>query len=247
MKAVIAITFLFCQLNCMAQNVKETTRAARKNDSLQLSGMMSISRIGFSPVPSFSFDGPIASAFLTIAKAKINYEPGVFWGLNGKPWIIDNWLKYRLLNTASIQLRAGINPGIFFKSELIDEKNEIIKANRNITMGLFGNYKITRLLSLRFTYWYNKRFDSGTLSGHFLDVTGLFPDIQAAKKITVNIKPELFYFNNAGPVDGLFSAAGITIAHIKCPVSLYLQCVEKLWTNFIADDFKWNAGITWKF
>ena len=246
-KAVLIGTFFFCQLSCMAQNVKENTRDAGRNDSLQLCGFVSVSRIGFSPVPSFSFDGPIVSVFITVAKAKISYEPGIFWGLNGKPWIIDNWLKYRLLNTGRIQLMAGINPGIFFKSEAIDEKKEIIKVNRNITTGLFGNYKFSRLLSLRFTYWYNKRFDSGTLSGHFLDVTGVFPDIQLPKKITVNIKPELFYFNNAGPVDGLFSAAGITIGHIKCPVSLYVQCVERLWTNFTADDFKWNAGISWNF
>ena len=251
MKLAFTLLFILAQCNCFSQEVKgtDTLQLVKKSTaaSLHLTGTAALSKIGFSPVPSFSFDSPLVSLFLSIAKGRFSYEPAFFWGLNGKPWIIENWLKYRFIDKNILRISMGINPSLFFKSGVSPDNDEIINANRNGTVGLFGDCSLAKNLSFRFTYWYNQAFDIGTISGHFMYITGIISTRTYSKKIFVTIKPEFFYFNNTGKVDGLFASVNISVGHKKYPLSLSVQGVQRLWANFHGDTFKWNCALTCAF
>lgn len=251
MKMIFTLLFVMASVTVFAQVLSSTdtlhsTYNAPKN-TITLTGTATISTIGFSPVPSFSFDKPIGSVALSLTNKRLSYNPAIYAGLNGKPWIIENWLKYLVINKRKFKLSAGFNASLFFKTELSPNKEETISANRNVTAGLFAEQTVNEHLSFNFTYWYNKRCDRGTISGHFTNAVASISKITLVNKLYLDIKPELFYFNNTGSVDGLFASCNISIGHRQFPVSLFLQGVQPIWVNFTGTSFKWNTGVLYVF
>ena len=49
------------------------------------------------PIPSFSLDKPALIGAFTFAEKRFSYEPQIAYGLDLRPWIIDNWLHYRMI------------------------------------------------------------------------------------------------------------------------------------------------------
>lgn len=251
MKSILTILFALIFYNGFSQraNRTDTLRSVKKNadTALHVNGIAVLSKIGFAPIPFFSFDKPIVAFFLSLSKGNFSYDPGFADGLTGEPWYINNWIKYGFIDKNKLQIGAGVNPGLIFINAPLPANAGTTIATRNLFVALFGNYNLSNNLSFKFTYWYNYGFDSRPLSGHFLDVTGIISNIGHSKYLLITIKPELFYFNNFGKVDGLFTSATFSIGRTKFPVSLYLQGVEKLWTDFPAKAFNWNCGLVYAF
>ncbi|MHB1922709.1 MAG: hypothetical protein ACYCOO_10780 [Chitinophagaceae bacterium] len=252
LKSISMLSFILIHGNCFSQVVKGTYNfgPVKKNSdtSLLVSGTATFSLIGLAPVPFFSFDKPIAAFSLSVTKGNFSYNPGFARGLTGVPWYIDNWLKYRLINNHDkLQVSLGVNPALVFINEPLAANPATPIATRNLIIALFGNYHMSDKLSFQFTYWYNIGFDSKPLSGHFLDISCIISNISISKKLYINLKPELFYFNNFGRIDGLFTSETISVGRRKFPISLYFQGVDKLWASFPANNFIWNLGLTYVF
>jgi len=117
LKCIILLFFLLHALTPLAVYSQETstTNPLQKikdsaEHSLVLSGNILLTNIGFAPLPAFSFDKPIGIAFLCIKKRKFSYEPAFSIGLNGKPWMMDNWFRYIFINKKTLTLSSAINP-----------------------------------------------------------------------------------------------------------------------------------------
>jgi hypothetical protein len=161
---------------------------------------------GFAPIPAFSFDSPIAIGSLSIRKNWFSYQPDFALGMNGKPWMANNWFRFRGVDKKKFKLYFGINPSLFFKSEWIDSKEEIVHAHRNLTVELAATEHLSKQVSLIVTYMHVKAFDFGTLSGDFIDLSFPVTVHPHLRSISMMIKPQLFYFNFEGEVDGLFAS-----------------------------------------
>ena len=207
-----------------------------------VSGRVQISNMGFAPVPAFSFNSPIVIGFLSVKKKRFNFEPDAAVGLNGKPWMTNNWFRYTLSERKNRKATLGVNPSLFFKNETLSPGEAIVLAHRNMTLEvavestLFGG-------RLWFTYTNIRAFDKGMLSGNFLDVSGRFTIASIREKLVANFTPQVFYFNFDGNVDGLFASSTIRIEHVKLPLSFYTQGVLPIWSNFPGNRFKWNFGV----
>ena len=82
----------------------------------EVSGLLLVTNNAFAPIPAFSFDRPAVMSFLSVRNDKWKYEPDFSIGLNGKPWMWNNWLRYELSGSQSFGLYVGINPTLFFLS-----------------------------------------------------------------------------------------------------------------------------------
>jgi hypothetical protein len=251
MKFIFALLPVLISFNCFSQTLKkaDTLQNAKANpaSALQFNGVAVLSRVGFSPVPSFSFNNPIAMVFLSLSKGNFSYEPAVNLGLNGKPWFIDNWVKYRFLNGSKLKLTAGVDPNMIFQNEILPGKQQMLQGCRQVITALFADYTLSKNLSFKFTYWYDEGIDKGTLTGHFIDITGTVSNIKPSKKTFIKLTPEVFWFKNDGRVDGLFTSATVIASQNKYPLSLYVQAVQRLWADFNTVSFNWNAGLTYVF
>ena len=248
MRILLISLLLFIAFDCYSQEEKSVNNLNGVKDTLavKVNGKLLVANAGFAPIPAFSFDNPLAIGFLSLKKKRFSYEPDFALGLNGKPWITNHWFRLIILKTSVIIVRTGINPFLFFESERIPSGDERIHVQRNITFELATEHQLSKKWSLTLTYRYNNGNDGG-LSGHFYDASGSLSGIVISKMISIDLKPQLFYFDLTGKFDGLFTSGSIYILHQQLPISIYFQAVLPLWTSFEGNHFNWNTGLVYSF
>ena len=210
-----------------------------------VSGKIQVSNGGFAPIPAFSFNSPILIASLALTKRSFSFEPDVAIGLNGRPWMGNNWFRYKFLNKRKIKLKAGINPFLFYYDEKADTGEDKIHIQRNLTVEFFGEIILSENTSIQMIYRHNNGWD-GALTGHFIGAKSIH-QLHLIKNLTVEIKPELFYFNFTKNLDGFFGSAAVQVKHIRLPISLYCQGVIPCWTGFVGSSFKVFSGLIYEF
>ncbi len=102
------------------------------------------------------------------------------YGLDFRPWYIDNWIRYKFIYRPKFEFRAGGNISTFFSEyELQDET--IWQGQRYFALELAGTYKFTSKCHLSLTYWNDRGQDKGTLTGHFITLIGERSDMNIGK------------------------------------------------------------------
>lgn len=218
---------------------------AQQQDTVTAHGNIVVANHGLAPIPAFSLNSPVMSASLSIKKRNFSYDPDVVVGLDGKPWIADNWFRYVLTAERRWKTTVGINPSLFFKSETLNSGDAILQGYRILA---FESASVLKLLlwSIRCRYMFIRAVDKGALSGHFAEVTATFNLFRMAK-FTADVRPRLVYFNCDGHVDGLIGSMVTKLEHALLPISIYFEGVAPLWSGFEGNTFKWSAGIVYAF
>jgi len=249
MQLLFAAVFVGFSSESVSQKLKQSHTSEKLNDSLtstNVKGKVLIGSAGFAPISAFSFDDPLAIGFLLVARRGFRFEPDFALGLNGIPWMNNNWFRYDFYSDKLSTLNVGVNPFLFFKNEKADGGAEMIQAQRSLVFEVGYLRWLSDRWSMNMTYQYNKAFDHGALSGHFLSITSEL-DQRVAEFLLITIKPELFYFDFDGEIDGLFISASLNVRYKKIPVAYYMQAALPLWTNFPGNSFKWNAGLVYDY
>ena len=214
---------------------------------IEFSGNILLTNIGFAPLPAFSFDSPIAIVFLSLKKGKFSYEPAFSLGLNGKPWMIDNWFRYTFIDKKIFALSAAVNPSLFFKIENENRGKETIIAQRNLCFDLSFDYPVSKNIYGEISYQYVHGFEPGALSGHILFLGGSISKLPLSTMIFIEINPQVFYFDFTGNKDGMFAAAKLNVGDQQLPLKFFLQGVQRLWSDFNCSHFKWSFGMIYHF
>jgi len=220
--------------------------ASQKTD-LSASGRIMLANAGFAPVPAFSFNSPLVMGFLSIKKKRLSFEPDLSLGLNGKPWLVNNWFRLAFIDRKKMKATVGLNPSLYFGEVVMSSGESILRAHRNLTFEFAAEQILTERWSLRFTYMLVHAFDTGALSGQFFDVSSPIVAFRVPKIAIIKVKPEVFYFNFDGNVDGFFGSGSVTGELLCIPLSVYFQGVQPFWAGFPGNHYKWNAGLVYGF
>jgi len=208
------------------------TDSLNKNTPI-VSGRILLTNNAFAPIPAFSFDNPAAMFFLTVQGKRLRYEPDFSIGLNGKPWMWNNWFRYNVVRLKSHTFNLGLNPGLFFIENRSITGESTIGSNRNLT----GEGQVKSTFSNRIRailiYRYNKAFDKGTLDGHSIDLAVEFTRVVSIKKLRINLRPQTFYFNSEEIFKGWYVASSVSLSYGKMPVLVSYQAVQSIWTNYL--------------
>jgi len=246
MKSMLCLVAVLCTSPAVTQEHTGTIHADSATIA-RVSGKLMIGNKGFAPIPAFSFNSPLVIGFLSIKKKRFSYEPDFSLGLNGKPWMANNWFRLTFIDSKKVAINAGINPSLFFKTEEYTAGKNTLHALRNLTTELSARYQLCSQGYLQVTYLHIHTFDEGALPGNFFDLVGSYSVAGIAPAISLVLKPEIFYFDFEGNVDGLFSAIHASIEHCTLPFSIYFQGVMPVWTRFTGNSFKWNTGLVFIF
>jgi hypothetical protein len=238
--AFLITTSVFSQNDLHQEKVDSIT-------STTVEGKVFVANAGFAPVPAFSFNSTIAIFVLSIKRSRFTYEPDFSLGLNGRPWMANNWFRYVIRRDKRIKMSGGINPSLFFKPTQSASAEAIIQVQRNLTFEFSSEFKFVNSPTFRFTYMRINAFDTGALSGNFSAISSSFSLFVICKVISVDVKPSLFYFNFDGNVDGFFTSSILNVKNKGYPFSGYLQGVLPIWSGFHGASFKWNVGIVYAF
>ena len=106
----------------------------------------SITHNGVSLVPSFSLGDPALLFDLKFTKGKLSFEPDMRFSLEGKPWTMLFWLRYKAIEKEKFSLRVGAHPGLNFRTVKVirnGQNEELLESRRYIGAEVVPNYKIT--------------------------------------------------------------------------------------------------------
>ena len=227
---------------CYSGEKSDTARA-----KLKFNGSLSLNSNGIAPVPSFSLDKPAIMGAFNLTWNRFSYDPLIAYGLDMQPWIIDNWLHYRIINRPSFQLRTGVDFSMFF-SEYNDQDYKVLQGQQYIAFEIAAIYKVSTVSSFSFMYWNDNGQGDGTIRGHFFDLVYDRSDINAGKFLHLSVNCQLFYINYTGNNDGLFISPRIAASYNKVPVSIFFQATQALASNIEPfPGFKWNLGMAYSF
>jgi hypothetical protein len=242
MKIAFCLPFIFIFAFSFSMEKADSAKS-----HVKLTGNISLNSNGFAPVPSFSLDAPALITAISVTKGRFSYDPQIAYGLNFKPWIIDNWLHYRIISNSSFELRTGIDFSMFF-SNLDVEDYQVLQGQQYITLELAGIYKISPKSSITLWYWDDNGFGHGSIDGAFINMVYDRSDIKIGKKMLLSVNCQFYYVGYTGNNDGLFITPKISSAVRNIPISLFLQVTQALSSNIEPfPGFRWNLGVAYIF
>lgn len=239
---VFCILCLTCAIETCFPAAPDST--ARK---LQAAASVSINSNGIASIPAFSLDKPAIIASLSLIKGRFSYDPVLAYGLNMKPWFVDNWLHYRVISKTIFTLRVGWNFSTFFSQSSM-EGMTILRGDRYFAGEIAGFYKLSTRNTLSLMYWSDNGIEPGTISGYYISLADEITDLSLGDNLLFGAAGQVFYINYDGPNDGLFISPRVSLAVRDVPVAAYLQATQVLTSNITpSPGFKWNAGLQYNF
>lgn len=212
---------------------------------LEARASLSLNSNGIAYIPAFSLDKPAIIGAFSLARGRFSYDPQLSYGLNLKPWIIDNWFHYRIIERPAFELKAGAVISAFF-SEYETTDESLLQAEKYLAAELLTTYRFTPLSSMAFTYLIDRGQDPGTLSGHFFNLQADRSEFKLGRKGLLSASLQLFYIDYTGDNDGLFTAANVSASLRNIPFSVFFQGIQPFWSNISpAPRFKWNVGLAY--
>ena len=242
MKKVLApLLLLFIFTLSWSQEGADSTSSKK----LQAEAMVSLNSNGIAYIPAFSLDKPAIIGAFSLIKGRFSYDPQLSYGLDLKPWIIDNWFHYKVVDRPRFEFKAGGVISAFF-SEYEAEEETVLQAQKYLAVEFTGTYKFNPGTSLAFTYLLDRGQDPATLTGHFFNLQADKSDIHLGKKGLLSTSLQIFYINYTGNEDGLFAAAYVSASLRDIPFSIFAQAIQAMWSNIDPfPPFKWNVGLAY--
>lgn len=236
MKITLTILLLHFSVLIFANEASDSTKKV-----WHFNGIIQVNNNGISPVPAFSLGRPALMSTFFIQKGGFTFSPEFNYALDGKPWVVNQWLRYQKQHER-FTFRTGINMSLFFSR---NEPN--MKLNQYLALEGVVSYKLSAKNSLNLLYWNSHGLDATAVkTGHFISLSASLSKIPVSKSLLLDLKPNLFYLKNTIPFKGVFVSAITSIAHRKFPVSIFFQAVKPIKVN-PDTPFNWNYGLNYIF
>ena len=222
---------------------QETADSTKRK--LKAEAKVSLNSNGIAYVPAFSLDKPAIIGSFSLIKNRFSYDPALYFSMDLRPWIIDNWFHYKIMDTPFFEVKVGAVISAFF-SELETPDEVIHQTQKYLAAEFIGKYKFSPLTALSFTYLIDRGQDPGTLKGHFFNLQADRSDIPLGKKGLLSASLQIFYLEYTGNNDGLFTAAYVSASLRNIPFAIFFQAIQALDSNITPfPGFKWNLGLSY--
>lgn len=245
------IFFSFLLLfNAVQAQTADTTKS-----TLHLGGTINANNNGFSLVPTFSLGKPAVQTGFNISgnKGRLSFHPQFWYSmLDYKPWSFIFIWRYKLVKKQKFEFVVGTHaPAINFKSGKVTENGvdkDVIKARRFYpAVEIIPVYKLKKDISLSIYYLFGKGIEKEVSSkNHFVSFRSDFNNIPLTKQVYLRFNPQVYYLK-IDKNDGIYVAAGLTLAHQKWPLSVGYMMNKALKSKINVSDFEWNMGVTYAF
>jgi hypothetical protein len=212
---------------------------------LKAGATVSLNSNGIATIPAFSLGKPAIIAAISLVKNRFSYTPTLAYGLDLRPWFIDNWLNYKIIRKPDFELTAGFNLSTFGSKYELPE-GSLWEAQRYFAYALTGVYKLAPNSFLTLAYWNDNGQEPGSISGHFFNLAGERTDISLGKKVMLSAALQIYYINYDGNNDGLFVSPKVLSSLRNFPLSIFFQANQAIISNISPfPGFIWNIGVAY--
>lgn len=213
-------------------------------------GVITATNNGISLLPNFSLNKPAALFDLSAGKGRISFDPMFRFSMEGKPWTMIFWWRYKLFTKPKFTMSVGAHPSFIF---------------RDVTVGSNGttqNYLTTQRYfawEATPTYFMNKHIGLGLhyLGSHgltkdiiqystFLALRTIFSNIEISDQYRFTFIPQVYYLK-MDKVDGKYVTASLAISKKGFPVTISSIVSQAIVTEISGKKFVWNVALNYVF
>ena len=214
------------------------------------SGRIIITNNGISLIPTFSLGEPALLFNLSLGKKKLTFDPELHFSLEGKPWSMLFWWRYKMAQRDNFSMRIGINPNFSYRT--IDTYNNGISKNLIETRRFLAGevepiYSVSKNFKVGMYYLYAFGFDDSSKYTHFLVFNTFFPSIPISKKISLKIFPNIYYLK-MDELEGYYFSSSFRLTKKNSPFS-FESIINKIIDSEILPEtnFDWNISLVYSF
>lgn len=218
----------------------------------RFSGTITLTQNGISIIPTFSLDKPALIFNLALGKGRLTFEPDLRFSLEGKPWSMLFWWRYKIVRDRRFNLRVGAHPAMNFRTVDIRRvpdggSAEVIEARRYLATEVVPSYRLTDRLSLGLYYLSGWGFDDGVKRTHFLTLNATLTPLARAGNWLLQAFPSVFYLRTDG-LQGYYGSATIRLQHARVPLALESILNHKLKSEIAPERvLVWNLSLLYTF
>lgn len=216
-----------------------------------LAGAVTVTTKGISTVPSFTLGRPAAIFDASVVRSGFSFDPQFKMGLDGKPWALLFWGRYRLVDRGPLHVSIGGHPALAFRSSSVTiggVQRDMIVTRRYLAGELAASYTLSSHVAIGPYYLFSHAFENDVArTTQFLSARASLTRIPLSRTISLRIDPQLYYLRTDDR-DGYYAYSGMTVAKAGFPLSLSSIVNKPMRTNVPGgSDFLWNVSATYAF
>lgn len=215
----------------------------------ELSANINVTNKGISFIPTFTLGRPATIVDVIIRRQRVSFEPQIRYGLDGKPWSILFWGRYRAVNGGRFRLLLGGHPALSFKEEVFSTATgttERITATRYLALEAVPTVVLSRHVSVGSYYLYGHALDpAAARDNHYLTARAIVSDVPLGRGLALQVTPQLYYLNLSGQ-DGEYVSATATLSRKGSPISVGTLFSRPIRTGIAGGgDTLWNVSVNY--
>lgn len=243
----ILLSFLIiCFSFALAAQEKDSTVAKVS----RFGGAVTIQSKGISTIPNLTLGKPAMVFDMTVGR-RLTFEPQFRFSLEGKPWAMVFWFRYKILEGGKFTMDARANTSLSFKSYTdmyLGQQQELIRATRYMAAALSPNYQFNKYLGTGIYLFYTRGIEKYiTQNTYMVSLRPSISSIPITKNIKGRIGPEVYYLK-MDDKDGYYLNATFLITKKDFPLSVSGLINKALKSNIKSDyNLLWNVGLIYSF
>jgi hypothetical protein len=242
---IIPLLFVVSQFTLYAQEKDSTI--AKIN---LFGGAVTIQSKGISTIPNLTLGKPAMVFDMTMGR-RLTFEPQFRFSLEGKPWAMVFWWRYKVLTGTKFAMDSRANYSLAFKT-IYDTSSgrsqEIIRTTRYLAGAITPNYQFNKYFGIGMYLFYTRGLEKYiTQNTYMVSFRPSISNIPITKNIVARLGQEVYYLK-MDDKDGVYLNTTLSITKKNFPFSISVLANRALKSNIPADyDFLWNVGIIYSF
>ena len=213
-------------------------------------GDVTIQSKGISTIPNLTLGKPAMVFDMSVGR-KLTFEPQFRFSLEGKPWAMVFWWRYKILTSNKFTMDARANFSLAFKtiSDTSSGKSqEIIRATRYLAGALSPNFQVNKYIGVGMYLFYTRGLEKYiTKNTYMVSFRPSISNIPITKNIVARFVPEIYHLK-MDDKDGVYLNTTFLISKLNFPLSISALINKPLKSNIPSEyDFLWNVGLTYMF
>lgn len=208
-------------------------------------GQITATNNGVSLIPSFSLGRPAVLFDLNVDKGRLNFDPMIRFGMDGKPWTFVFWWRYKLIQQKKFTLGVGAHPSVVFREVSVLNngiQKEYLTAQRYFAWELSPTFIANKNASFGLYYLGSKGLTKDIVQNTTFLAARSNLVLPLSNTMILNLIPQ-FYYLKMDEKDGVYVNATANIFKKGFPFSLNAIVSKALQTEIAGKDFLWSIGL----
>lgn len=243
-KSVLLALFLLLGLHSFSQTTEN-------KKSYRFGTIITVTNKGISTIPNLTLGKPAVLFDVTIAGARLSFEPTFRFAMEGKPWSFLFWWRYKLIASEKMHFTIGAHPALSFKRMNITKNgvtSEDMIVRRYLAGELSPNYSFTKNINVGLYYLYSHGVESDiSKHSHYINLRTYISNINLSDQYSLRFSPQ-FYYLNIDKKDGFYYNLILSMNKKNFPLSISALANQAFKTNITSKkDLLWNVSLIYSF